>query len=59
MKNEIHIKPTSGYIMLLVLFILIVGMIASIVLTDNPEFVLFIPILILIMRGFFIVNPNS
>lgn len=54
-----HIKPTSGYVMLFVVFILIVGMISSIVITENPEFVLFVPILILIMRGFFIVNPNS
>ncbi|GGG40362.1 hypothetical protein GCM10011344_46580 [Dokdonia pacifica] len=59
MKNEIQIKPTSGYVMLLVFFILIVGMITGIVLTESPEFVLFIPILILIIRGFFIVNPNS
>ncbi|WP_299681436.1 SPFH domain-containing protein [uncultured Dokdonia sp.] len=59
MKNEIQIKPASGYFMLLVLFILIVSMIASIVLTGNPEFVLCIPILILLIRGFFIVNPNS
>lgn len=59
MKNEKSIKAKSGYVMLIVLFALIIIMAGGIVMTKNPEFLLLIPILILVMRGFFVVNPNG
>ena len=59
MKTEKQIKAGSGYVMLLVLLVVIVGTIAGLVMTQNPWFLLGVPLLILIMRGFFIVNPNS
>ena len=59
MKTEKQIKAGSGYVMLRVLLVVIVGTIAGLVMTQNPWFLLGVPLLILIMRGFFIVNPNS
>lgn len=59
MKNENSIKAKNGYVMLLVLIALVISLIAGIAITKNPEFLLMIPILILILRGFFIVNPNG
>lgn len=59
MKNEIHIKATNGYVMLLVLLLVIAGTVTSLVLTSNPWFLVLVPVIILIMVGFFVVNPNS
>ncbi|MBT8178781.1 MAG: SPFH domain-containing protein [Eudoraea sp.] len=56
---EKEIKPSSGYTMLLVLLMLIIGTVLSIVFTKNPLFLLIVPVIILILIGFFIVNPNS
>ncbi len=59
MKTEKQITTTSGYLMLLVLLLVIVGTVAALVMTANPWYLLGAPLMILIMRGFFIVNPNS
>ena len=59
MKNEKSVKATSGYIMLLVLFVLIAVMIGGLVVTSNPAFLLLFLLVILAIRGFFIVNPNG
>ncbi len=59
MKNEKSVKAKSGYAMLLVLFALIIILVTGIAMTKNPEFLLLVPILLLVMRGFFIVNPNG
>ena len=59
MKNEKTIKPTSGYTMLFVLVALIGAMIAGLVASANPLFLILVPLILLIMRGFFIVNPNG
>jgi len=59
MKIEKQITATSGYMMLLVLLLVIVGTVAALVITANPWYLLGVPVIILIMRGFFIVNPNS
>jgi len=56
---EKEIKPSSGYTMLLVLLMLIIGTVLSIVFTKNPLFLLIVPVIILVLIGFFIVNPNS
>ena len=59
MKNEKSIKPINGYIMLLVLFALIGAMIWGLVAASNPLFLLLALLIILVIRGFFIVNPNG
>ncbi len=59
MKNEKQIKAANGYLMLVVLIIVFTYMISSLVLTENPSYLLILPVIILIVRGFFIVNPNS
>jgi regulator of protease activity HflC (stomatin/prohibitin superfamily) len=59
MKNENTIKTSSGYLILFVLFAMIATMITGLILMGNPLWLILFPIIILIMRGFFIVNPNS
>ncbi len=59
MKSEKQITAASGYLMLLVLVLVIAGVVAALVMTANPWYLLGVPLIILIMRGFFIVNPNS
>ena len=59
MKTEKQITAASGYLMLLVLLLVIAGTVAALVMTANPWYLLGVPLIILIMRGFFIVNPNS
>ncbi|GAA0719914.1 SPFH domain-containing protein [Aquimarina litoralis] len=59
MNKETKIKATNGYVMLMVLLVFIVGTIVGLVTMDNPLFLIFILPIILIVKGFFIVNPNS
>lgn len=59
MNQEKEIKSTSGYIMLLILFVLIVIGVASIAGRLFPVLVLVIPSLLLIIPGFFFINPNG
>lgn len=59
MKNEKTIKPFSGYLMLVVLFALLITTIAGLATTGNVVFLLLVFLIILIIRGFFIVNPNG
>lgn len=59
MNNEKQVKATNGYLVLLLLLLLIAGTVAALVMTANPLYLLGLPLIILIMRGFFIVNPNS
>jgi len=59
MKNEKSINPINGYLMLFVLFALIILMVGGLVITGNPLFLILGVIIILMMRGFFIVNPNG
>ena len=59
MKNEKPTKAHSGYLFLLLLFILLAVMIAGSAFTESPLFLVLILFLILIIKGFFIVNPNS
>ena len=59
MKNEKSIKAFNGYIMLIVLFALIGGMLWGLIASSNPEYLILIPVIILVARGFFIVNPNG
>lgn len=59
MKNEITLTPSNGYMVLVVLFLTICGTIFSLIISENPLFLIFVPIIFLLIRGFFIVNPNS
>jgi len=59
MKNEKSINPVNGYLMLFVLFALIILMVGGLVITGNPLFLILGVIIILMMRGFFVVNPNG
>ncbi len=59
MKNEISLKPISGYVMLLVLFALITIMVAGLIVLKSVFFLILFLLIILTIRGFFIVNPNS
>ncbi len=59
MKKETEIKASNGYVMLLVLLVVFAGMISGILITKNPAFVAMMLFVILIVKGFFIVNPNS
>ncbi|KAA1246329.1 SPFH domain-containing protein [Aquimarina sp. RZ0] len=59
MKKEIKIKGTNGYLMLLILAVTIISMVIGLVLVKNPFFLILGLLIILIIKGFFIVNPNS
>ncbi|MDY8137705.1 SPFH domain-containing protein [Aquimarina sp. 2201CG5-10] len=59
MKKETQIKATNGYVMLLVLTVTIVSMVAGLLMFENPLFFILGPFIILMIKGFFIVNPNS
>lgn len=59
MKNEKEIKSGSGYLMLLVLLAVLAGMIIGVIIIKNPAFLALMLIVVLILRGFFVVNPNG
>lgn len=59
MKNEKSVNPINGYLMLLVLFVLVGIMVSGLVITANPLFLIFGVLIVLVARGFFIVNPNG
>ncbi len=59
MKNEKNIKAQNGYLLLGIVMLGIVALIFAIVTTESPEFLLLFPIILITLRGFFIVNPNS
>ncbi|SHI60967.1 SPFH domain-containing protein [Aquimarina spongiae] len=59
MKKETEFKATNGYIMLFILVVTITGMMTGLIIFDNPLFLLLGLLIILIIKGFFIVNPNS
>ncbi len=59
MQNEKHVKAGSGYVMLVVVAALLAILIAGLTAFKNPWFLLIIPLILLVARGFFIVNPNS
>ncbi len=56
---EKEIKVNSGYVMVVVGIILLIAVIIGIGMTKNPVFLVGIPIVIFLVPGFFIVNPNS
>lgn len=59
MTNERTLKPFSGYVFLLVVFLLLLAIIAGVAMAKSPLALLLLPIVLIFMRGFFTVNPNS
>ena len=59
MKKEKNVTAFNGYIFLLLLLAIIVGTILGGVMTGNPWFMSFIPLILIILPGFFIVQPNG
>jgi len=59
MKNETNYEPMSGYSMLLVVLILIIGPVLGIMATQMVWLVVFIVIGVFLATGFAVVNPNE
>ncbi len=59
MKEEKIIVPANGYLMLFVFLSIVFGSIFAAILTENPEFVVFLIIAIFIVPGFLMVQPNN
>lgn len=56
---EKEIKPKNGYVFLALVFILITLTATSIALTKSPGFLVLILPILLLLKGFFTVSPNS
>ncbi len=59
MTNEKITSPQSGYVMLVVLLALILVAIFFMALVRHPIGLILVPLIILVLPGFFIVNPNG
>ncbi|WP_299836672.1 SPFH domain-containing protein [uncultured Tenacibaculum sp.] len=59
MESEKIIKPASGYLMLLVFFILFIGSIVAMVKLESPVFIISLIASIIMLFGFILVNPNT
>lgn len=59
MSNEKTTKPSSGYLALIVLLVLIAATVVGIIQTRHPAWLAIIPLIILILPGFFLVYPNG
>jgi regulator of protease activity HflC (stomatin/prohibitin superfamily) len=57
--REKNYKPISGYVMLLVVFLLVGGAIFSVAVQVIPVFAILLLLAIFFSTGFFVVNPNS
>jgi regulator of protease activity HflC (stomatin/prohibitin superfamily) len=58
MNNEKNIRPSSGYIALTVLILIIVSIVLIIATTRNPKYLALAIPLFFLMPGFFTVDPN-
>lgn len=59
MNKEKTYSPMSGYVMLLIIAILFIGSIWGLILLRNATLVLPLVISMILMPGFFFVNPNN
>lgn len=59
MNIEKNIKATNGYLMLGVLSLVIVLTILGLATTGNPSFAVLAIVILFIVKGFFVVNPNG
>lgn len=56
---EKNFNPKSGYLLLVVVILLLAALITALVLTENPLYIIGFAVVILILPGFIIVNPNE
>ncbi|MCG8582715.1 MAG: SPFH domain-containing protein [Bacteroidales bacterium] len=59
MKKEQITKPSNGYLMLLVFFVLLAGTVVTIATQGIYLLIIAIPFILAILPGFFVVNPNG
>ncbi len=59
MRNEKSVNAFNGYLMLIILFALIGVLIWGLVMFPSPLLLILAILIILVVRGFFIVNPNG
>jgi regulator of protease activity HflC (stomatin/prohibitin superfamily) len=59
MKEEKTIVPANGYIMLFIFLVLFIGGITSIIVLQNPWFIVSIVLAIFLAPGFIMVQPNN
>ena len=59
MKTEFTRKASNGYLFLLLFIATVATIIAGIAIFDSPVFLILVPLLVFLARGFFTVNPNS
>lgn len=59
MNSEHVIKPFNGYPILGIVLAIVVAATVMIFQTHNPIYVIALPVIILILPGFYIVNPNG
>jgi regulator of protease activity HflC (stomatin/prohibitin superfamily) len=59
MNQEKPYSPVSGYLMLMIVFVFFVGGIFGLIALRSPIFIWPLIISLLLMPGFFFVNPNS
>ncbi|WP_430811501.1 MULTISPECIES: SPFH domain-containing protein [unclassified Carboxylicivirga] len=59
MKKEQTTRPLSGYMMLLVFIVLLTATITTIALRELYLLFIAIPFILLLLPGFFVVNPNT
>jgi len=59
MQNEKLTSPISGYVMLLVTFVVLGAGIAGLVVARSPVFISLLVLTLFLLPGFFFVNPNG
>lgn len=59
MSNEKNYNPNSGFLMIMLEFILFLGSIAGLIMMRNPVFGLGLLLFLFLLPGFFIINPNN
>jgi regulator of protease activity HflC (stomatin/prohibitin superfamily) len=59
MNNEKEYSPVSGYLMIVIALVLIFVGVLGLIALRSPLFILFLFVGVLILPGFFFLNPNS
>ena len=59
MNKEKNIRIGNGYLILGILIVSIVGIVIALSMIGSPLFLIAIPLILLVAKGFFIVNPNN
>jgi regulator of protease activity HflC (stomatin/prohibitin superfamily) len=59
MSNEKEYSPVSGYLMIVIALVLIFVGVLGLIALRSPLFILFLFVGVLILPGFFFLNPNS